>query len=78
MGIVLPDPRRAGSLRGLSSLVREALTGGASRPARIVDTVRHQDRGDLCSLAGAGFSAQAVFMAWYESVRSADDIMRRP
>jgi EAL and modified HD-GYP domain-containing signal transduction protein len=61
----------------LSALVREALTGGASRPARILDTVRHQNRGDLSSLAGTGLSAQAVFMAWYEAVRWADDIMRR-
>ncbi|HEX3764140.1 MAG TPA: HDOD domain-containing protein [Kofleriaceae bacterium] len=60
----------------LSPLVREALAGGASRPARIVDTARHQNRGDLCSLAGTGFSAQAVFMAWYEAVRWSEDIMR--
>jgi c-di-GMP phosphodiesterase len=61
----------------LSALVREALQGGASRPARIVDTARHQNRGDLSSLAGTGFTAQAVFMAWYEAVRWSDDIMRR-
>lgn len=61
----------------LSTLVREALQGGASRPARIVDTVRHQNRGDLTSLAGTGFTAQAVFVAWYDSVRWADEIMRR-
>jgi hypothetical protein len=39
--------------------------------------VRHQNRGDLASLAGTGFSAQAVFVAWYDAVRWADDIMRR-
>lgn len=61
----------------LSTLVREALAGGASRPARIVDTARHQNRGALASLAGTGFSAQSVFMAWYEGVRWADDIIRR-
>jgi EAL and modified HD-GYP domain-containing signal transduction protein len=61
----------------LSALVREALEGGASRPARIVDTARHQNRGDLSSLAGTGFTAQAVFMAWYDAVRWADDIIRR-
>jgi len=61
----------------LSALVREALKGGASQPARIVETVRHQNRGDLRSLAAAGFSAQSVFMAWYEAVRWSDDIMRR-
>jgi len=62
----------------LSALVREALVeGGTSRPARIVDTVRHQNRGDLVSLAAAGFSAQAVFMAWYDAVRWSDDIISR-
>jgi len=62
----------------LTALVREALLqGGTSRPARIVDTARHQNRGDLGSLAGTGFSAQAVFMAWYDAVRWADDIMAR-
>ncbi|TMQ07267.1 MAG: HDOD domain-containing protein [Deltaproteobacteria bacterium] len=61
----------------LSALVREALQGGASRPARIVDTVRHQNRGELASLAGTGFTAQAVFVAWYDALRWADEIMRQ-
>lgn len=62
----------------LTALVREALDEhGTTRPARIVETVRHQNRGDLASLAAAGFSAQAVFMAWYEAVRWADDIIRK-
>lgn len=62
----------------LSSLVREALIqGGTSRPARIVETVRHQNRGDLGLLAAAGFSAQSVFMAWYDAVRWSDDIIAR-
>ena len=44
----------------LSPLVREALvSGGTSKPAKIVETVRHQNRGDLAMLASAGFSAQA-------------------
>ncbi|HMG24861.1 MAG TPA: HDOD domain-containing protein [Kofleriaceae bacterium] len=60
----------------LTALVKEALQGGASRPARIVDTARHQNRGDLVSLAGTGFTAQAVFMSWYDAVRWADDIIR--
>jgi EAL and modified HD-GYP domain-containing signal transduction protein len=60
----------------LTALVREALQGGSSRPARILETVRHQNRGDLASLTAAGFTAQAVFMAWYEAVRWADDIIR--
>jgi hypothetical protein len=62
----------------LSPLIREALSsGGTSKPAKIVETVRHQNRGDLALLASAGFSAQAVFMAWYEAVRWSDDIIRR-
>jgi EAL and modified HD-GYP domain-containing signal transduction protein len=62
----------------LTPLVREALLqGGTSRPARIVETVRHQNRGDMSSLAAAGFSAQAVFMAWFDAVRWADEIMAR-
>lgn len=59
----------------ITALVRDALQGSASQPARIVETVRHQNRGDLVSLAAAGFSAQAVFVAWYESVRWADNII---
>jgi EAL and modified HD-GYP domain-containing signal transduction protein len=62
----------------LSPLIREALaTGGTSKPAKIVETVRHQNRGDLALLASAGFSAQAVFMAWFEAVRWSDDIINR-
>jgi EAL and modified HD-GYP domain-containing signal transduction protein len=62
----------------LTPLVREALLqGGTSRPARIVETVRHQNRGDMLSLAATGFSAQAVFVAWFDAVRWAEDIMSR-
>jgi EAL and modified HD-GYP domain-containing signal transduction protein len=62
----------------LTPLVREALLqGGTSPPARIVETVRHQNRGDMVSLATAGFSAQAVFVAWFDAVRWAADIMAR-
>lgn len=59
----------------LTALVRDALQGSASQPARIVETVRHQNRGDLVSLAAAGFSAQSVFMAWYDAVRWADNVI---
>jgi c-di-GMP phosphodiesterase len=61
----------------VSPLVREALKGGSSPPARILDTVRHQNRGDLRSLSAVGFSAQQVFMAWYDAVRWSDDIIGR-
>ncbi len=59
----------------LTALVRDALQGNATQPARIVETVRHQSRGDLAQLATAGFSPQAVFMAWYEAVRWADGVL---
>ncbi|HET7504369.1 MAG TPA: HDOD domain-containing protein [Kofleriaceae bacterium] len=62
----------------VTPLVRDALlAGGTSPPSRIVETVRHQNRGDMSALASAGFSAQAVFLAWYDAVRWADDIMSR-
>jgi EAL and modified HD-GYP domain-containing signal transduction protein len=62
----------------LTALIREALLeGGTSQPARIVETVRHQNRGDMAALSAAGFSAQAVFMAWYDAVRWSDDIISR-
>jgi EAL and modified HD-GYP domain-containing signal transduction protein len=62
----------------VSPLVRDALSSGStSRPAKIVETVRHQNRGDLALLASAGFSAQAVFMAWYDAVRWSDEIIGR-
>jgi EAL and modified HD-GYP domain-containing signal transduction protein len=62
----------------VSPLVRDALSAGStSRPAKIVETVRHQNRGDLALLASAGFSAQAVFMAWYDAVRWSDEIIGR-
>jgi EAL and modified HD-GYP domain-containing signal transduction protein len=62
----------------LTALVREALLeGGTSRPARIVETVRHQNRGDMVGLSTTGFSAQAVFVAWYDAVRWSDEIISR-
>jgi EAL and modified HD-GYP domain-containing signal transduction protein len=62
----------------LTSLIREALlAGGTSRPAKILETVRHQNRGDMAQLAAAGFSSQAVFLAWYDAVRWADEIIAR-
>jgi c-di-GMP phosphodiesterase len=62
----------------LSPLVRDALSEDASsRPAQIVQTVRHQSRGDLATLTAAGFTPQAVFMAWYEAVRWSDEVIAR-
>jgi c-di-GMP phosphodiesterase len=62
----------------LTPLVRDALAGPAtSRPARIIETVRHQSRGDLMPLVASGFTPQAVFMAWYEAVRWSDEVIAR-
>ncbi len=61
----------------VTPLVREALHGGPSQGAKIVDAARHQNRGELRSLAGSGFTAQSVFVAWFEAIRWADDIIRR-
>lgn len=61
----------------VAPLVRESLHGGPSQGARIVDAARHQNRGELRSLAGSGFTAQSVFVAWFEAIRWADDIIAR-
>ena len=59
----------------VAPLIREALAGGPTQGAKIVDIARHQNRGDLQRVGGAGFGAQQVFMAWFEAVRWADAII---
>lgn len=60
----------------VSSVVREALVGdSSSRAAQIVEIARHQNRGDLKRVAGANLSAHAVFVAWFEAIRWADQII---
>ena len=59
----------------ITPLVREALEGTGA-PAKIVDTARHQARGELRSNV-TGLSAQAVFVAWYEAIRWADDVIAK-
>jgi EAL and modified HD-GYP domain-containing signal transduction protein len=60
----------------LTALVREALQGGSSRPALLLETVRHHNRGELTPLTSAGFTAETVFVAGFEAVRWADEIIR--
>ncbi|HEY1817798.1 MAG TPA: HDOD domain-containing protein [Kofleriaceae bacterium] len=59
----------------ITPLVREALEGTGAA-AKIVDTARHQARGELRSNV-AGLPAQAVFVAWYEAIRWADDVIAK-
>jgi EAL and modified HD-GYP domain-containing signal transduction protein len=61
----------------LTPLIRDALAGDpvASLPARIVDVARAQDRGDFARVAATGFSASAVFVAWFEAIRWADELI---
>ena len=65
------------SQRAIAPLVRDALEGtSSSQAAKIVDTVRHQARGELVGNS-AGLSAQTVFVAWYEAIRWADDVIAK-
>ncbi|HEY3801912.1 MAG TPA: HDOD domain-containing protein [Kofleriaceae bacterium] len=59
----------------ITPLVREALEGTGAA-ANIVDTARHQARGELRSNA-TGLPAQAIFVAWYEAIRWADDVIAK-
>jgi len=61
----------------IAPLVKQALDGGVSPAAKILDTVRHQNRGDLSHVLGSGFSANQVFVAWFDAIRWADEIMAK-
>jgi EAL and modified HD-GYP domain-containing signal transduction protein len=62
----------------IAPLVRDALEGSSkSTAAQIVDTVRHQARGELRSGTSINVSAQTVFVAWYEAIRWADDVIAK-
>ena len=56
-------------------LIHEALEGGDNPASRIVDTVRLQNRGDIHMITG--HDAQKVFVAWFEAVRWADDVIAK-
>jgi EAL and modified HD-GYP domain-containing signal transduction protein len=61
----------------VTPLIREALEGDpASGPAaRVVRAARCQDRGDLDLVAATGLPASAVFAAWFEAIRWADELI---
>jgi EAL and modified HD-GYP domain-containing signal transduction protein len=61
----------------IAPLVKQALDGGNSPAAKLVDTVRHQTRGDLAHVLGSGFSANQVFVAWFGAIRWADEIIAK-
>jgi EAL and modified HD-GYP domain-containing signal transduction protein len=59
----------------VTALIRGALIGGTGSAAKIVDAARAQDQGDFAKVASTGFTAQKVFVAWYEAIRWADEII---
>ncbi|MBX3160233.1 MAG: HDOD domain-containing protein [Deltaproteobacteria bacterium] len=59
----------------VTPLIRGALVGGTGSAAKIVDAARAQDHGDFARVASTGFTAQKVFVAWYEAIRWADEII---
>jgi EAL and modified HD-GYP domain-containing signal transduction protein len=61
----------------VAPLVKQALDGGNSPAAKIVDVVRHQNRGDLAHVLGSGLSANQVFVAWFDAIRWADEIIAK-
>jgi EAL and modified HD-GYP domain-containing signal transduction protein len=62
----------------IAPLVRDALEGSAgSTASKIVDIARHQSRGELRGGSMIGLPAQTVFVAWYEAIRWADDVIAK-
>jgi EAL and modified HD-GYP domain-containing signal transduction protein len=61
----------------VAPLVKEALAGGNTPAAKILNTVRHQNRGDLAHVLGSGFSSNQVFVAWFDAIRWANEIMAK-
>ncbi|HET9989798.1 MAG TPA: HDOD domain-containing protein [Kofleriaceae bacterium] len=61
----------------IAPLIRQALAGGGSPAAKILDTVRHQNRGDLTNVRDSGFSANQVFVAWFDAIRWTQEIMAK-
>ncbi|MEO8700673.1 MAG: HDOD domain-containing protein [Kofleriaceae bacterium] len=59
----------------VTDVIRDALSGKTSDGARIVEAVRGQDRADFARVARTGLPASAVFVAWYEAVRWADELI---
>jgi EAL and modified HD-GYP domain-containing signal transduction protein len=61
----------------VAPLVRQALGDAGSQAGKILDTVRHQNRGDLSNVRDSGFSANQVFVAWFDAIRWTQEIMAR-
>jgi len=61
----------------VAPMVKQALDGGGSPAAKILDTVRHQNRGDLAHVLGSHFTAHQVFVAWFDAIRWADEIITK-
>ncbi len=61
----------------VAPLVKQALEGGQTQAAKILDTVRHQNRGDLAHVLGSHFTAHQVFVAWFDAIRWADEIISK-
>jgi EAL and modified HD-GYP domain-containing signal transduction protein len=61
----------------ITPLIRTALAGGLTNgpAALVVEAARSQDRGDLERVAATGISASAVFTAWFEAIRWADELI---
>jgi len=58
----------------VAPVVRQALADTGSQAGKILDTVRHQNRGDLSNVRGSGFSANQVFVAWFDAIRWTQEI----
>jgi c-di-GMP phosphodiesterase len=59
----------------VTDVIRDALMGRTGDGSRIVEAARGQDRADFARVAATGFPASAVFVAWYEAVRWADELI---
>jgi c-di-GMP phosphodiesterase len=59
----------------VTPVIRDALTASKSEPARIVAAVRAQSSADFARVDEAGFSPQRVFVAWFEAIAWADQLM---
>jgi len=61
----------------VAPVVRQALADTGSQAGKILDTVRHQNRGDMSNVRGSGFSANQVFVAWFDAIRWTQEIMAK-
>lgn len=59
----------------LTQTVREALMATSSEGGRMVEAARGQADADFSRVEATGFSSQVVFMAWFDAVRWADELI---